>query len=134
VLSSIVIASDPVWSGLAWALVFGMTASAVLSVIAIPLLYERVTRKAAGPQTERPPIGGHAAMKSLVTFPELDNFVMESTVLPRMLEGETVQLDAEVEHAEMTFSSAIGDLRACQRLTLRSAEAPPPAWREVQYA
>lgn len=39
VLSSVVIASDPVWSGLAWALVFGMTASAVLSVLAIPLLY-----------------------------------------------------------------------------------------------
>ena len=38
-LSSIVIASDPVWSGLAWALVFGMTSSAVLSVLAIPLLY-----------------------------------------------------------------------------------------------
>jgi len=47
VLSSIVIASDPVWSGLAWALVFGMSSSAVLSVIAIPLLYERVTRAAA---------------------------------------------------------------------------------------
>jgi multidrug efflux pump subunit AcrB len=154
VLSSIVIASDPVWSGLAWALVFGMTASAVLSVIAIPLLYERVTRKAAGLQADRPPIVGHAAMKSLVAFPELDDFVMESTVLPRMLEGETVQLDAEVfrcesdavdrvarlfgpfvvEHAEMTFSSAIGDLQACQRVTLRSAEAPPPAWREVEYA
>jgi multidrug efflux pump subunit AcrB len=44
VLSSLVIASDPVWSGLAWALVFGMTASAVLSVIAIPLLYQRVVR------------------------------------------------------------------------------------------
>ena len=39
VLSSIVIASDPVWSGLAWALVFGMTSSAVLSVLAVPLLY-----------------------------------------------------------------------------------------------
>ena len=45
VLSSIVIAADPVWSGLAWALVFGMTASAVLSVLAIPVLYERVARK-----------------------------------------------------------------------------------------
>jgi multidrug efflux pump subunit AcrB len=39
VLSSVVIAADPVWSGLAWALVFGMSASAVLSVLAIPLLY-----------------------------------------------------------------------------------------------
>jgi multidrug efflux pump subunit AcrB len=52
VLSSIVIASDPVWSGLAWALVFGMSASAVLSVIAIPLLYERVTRTATAPIPE----------------------------------------------------------------------------------
>ena len=43
VLSSLVIAADPVWSGLAWALVFGMSASAVLSVIAIPVLYARVT-------------------------------------------------------------------------------------------
>lgn len=50
VLSSIVIASDPVWSGLAWALVFGMSASAVLSVIAIPLLYERVTRTTQAPR------------------------------------------------------------------------------------
>lgn len=41
VLSSVVIASDPVWSGLAWALVFGMSSSAVLSVLAIPLLYAR---------------------------------------------------------------------------------------------
>src|SRR5579875_3676263 len=39
VLSSVVIAADPVWSGLAWSLVFGMSASAVLSVLAIPLLY-----------------------------------------------------------------------------------------------
>ena len=100
VLSSIVIASDPVWSGLAWALVFGMTASAVLSVIAIPLLYERVTRKAGGPHRERAPIVRHTAMTSLVTFPELDGYVMESTVLPRMLEGETVQLDAEVFRGE----------------------------------
>lgn len=130
-----------------------MTASAVLSVIAIPLLYERVTRKAVTRQAERPVVAEHA-MRSLVTFPELDNFVMESTVLPRMLEGETVKLDAEVfraegdavesvaqlrgpfvvEHAEMTFSSPIGDLQACQRLTLRSTEAPGPVWREVEYA
>ena len=54
VLSSLVIATDPVWSGLAWALVFGMSASAVLSVIAIPVLYERVTRADALPPPERP--------------------------------------------------------------------------------
>ncbi len=38
-LSSIVIAADPVWSGLAWALVFGMGTSAVLSLFVIPMLY-----------------------------------------------------------------------------------------------
>ena len=42
ILSSLVIASDPVWSGLAWALIFGMSASALLSVLAIPLLFARI--------------------------------------------------------------------------------------------
>jgi multidrug efflux pump subunit AcrB len=51
VLSSVVIAADPVWSGLAWALVFGMSASAVLSVLAIPLLYLGVAE--SKPTTER---------------------------------------------------------------------------------
>ncbi len=55
VLSSVVIASDPVWSGLAWSLVFGMTASAMLSVLAIPLLYARFAthpaRHAGAPAT-----------------------------------------------------------------------------------
>lgn len=49
VLSSVVIATDPVWSGLAWALVFGMTASAVLSVIAIPVLYAVIAQKKRAP-------------------------------------------------------------------------------------
>ena len=39
ILSSVVIAFDPVWSGLAWALVFGMGASAVLSLFVVPILY-----------------------------------------------------------------------------------------------
>jgi multidrug efflux pump subunit AcrB len=53
VFSSIVIATDPVWSGLAWALVFGMSASAVLSVLAIPVLYAGVaeTRTVPGSDT-----------------------------------------------------------------------------------
>jgi multidrug efflux pump subunit AcrB len=52
VLSSVVIAGDPVWSGLAWALIFGMSASAVLSVLAIPLLYSRIGESAeAAPDT-----------------------------------------------------------------------------------
>jgi hypothetical protein len=54
-----VIAADPVWSGLAWALVFGMTASAVLSILAIPVLYERVVRKTFVAATG--PGGGAAA-------------------------------------------------------------------------
>jgi multidrug efflux pump subunit AcrB len=44
VLSSVVIAGDPVWSGLAWALVFGMSASAMLSLLAVPVLYGLVAR------------------------------------------------------------------------------------------
>jgi multidrug efflux pump subunit AcrB len=153
VLSSIVIAADPVWSGLAWALVFGMSASAVLSVIAIPLLYERVTRRSPAPLPE-PSEAANAALRSFVTFPELDDFMMESTALPRVFAGETVHMDAQifrgegdaihgvarlngpfrVEHAEMTVSSGVGDLQACQRLTLRSLAAPAPAWREIEYA
>ena len=42
-LSALVIAFDPVWSGLAWALVFGMGASAVLSLVVVPVLYALVT-------------------------------------------------------------------------------------------
>lgn len=48
-LSAVVIAFDPVWSGLAWALVFGMGASAVLSLFVVPLLYAMVHRAAAAP-------------------------------------------------------------------------------------
>ena len=154
VLSSIVIAADPVWSGLAWALVFGMSASAVLSVVAIPLLYERVARTAKAPQPERPVDAQPAAMQTVVTFPELDGFVMESTSLPRMAEGEIIRLDAEVfrgegdaidgvarlcgpfrvEHAEILFLSSLGELHGRQRATLRSTQEPRPAWREVEYA
>ncbi len=42
-LSALVIAFDPVWSGLAWALVFGMGASAALSLFVVPVLYALVT-------------------------------------------------------------------------------------------
>ena len=34
-----VIAADPVWSGLAWALIFGMTASTALTLVVIPVIY-----------------------------------------------------------------------------------------------
>ncbi len=158
VLSSIVIASDPVWSGLAWALVFGMTASAVLSVLAIPLLYARV---AAGKEREKAAADTavdlpeeQTGLTSRVTFPELDGFVMETSTLPRMLEGETVTLDAElfrgegdaidavaklhgpfkVERSTVTFTSAYGKLQGQQHLTLRSADTNAPSWRSFEHA
>lgn len=48
-LSAIVIAMDPVWSGLAWALVFGMGASAALSLFVVPLLYAMIAHHAPAP-------------------------------------------------------------------------------------
>ncbi|HVA28646.1 MAG TPA: efflux RND transporter permease subunit [Candidatus Baltobacteraceae bacterium] len=154
VLSSIVIAPDPVWSGLAWALVFGMTASSVLSVLAIPVLYAGVARSAASvlPKEDAPP--EQTSMESLVTFPELDGFVMDSQTLPRVLAGELLDLDVElfrgegdaidavanlhgpfrVENAEVRFSSAYGRMRGSQRLTLRSANENAPSWREIDRA
>jgi predicted RND superfamily exporter protein len=147
VLSSLVIAADPVWSGLAWALVFGMTASAVLSVLAIPVLYERVVRKTvragaasgdgAAAAEELPAVP--TALQTYVTFPELGGFVMASTSLPRMVEGEIIQLDAEVfrgkgeavdavtklsgpyrvETTSIVFSGAFGELQGKQHVTLR---------------
>ncbi len=151
VLSSIVIAADPVWSGLAWALVFGMTASAVLSVLAIPVLYAGVAKAGALARTELPE--EQASLASVVTFPELGNYVMESRALPRVLSGETIELDAEifrgegdgvdavatlkgpfrVEAAEMRFTSAYGRLQGTQHLTLRSI-AQQPVWRTLENA
>jgi multidrug efflux pump subunit AcrB len=155
VLSAIVIAPDPVWSGLAWALVFGMTASSVLSVLAIPVLYAVVVRpgkRARDVATDLPT--EHASMESYVTFPELDGFVMDSQTLPRVLEGEQVDLDVElfrgegdaidavadirgpfrVEDVEVRLSSAYGRMRGTQRLTLRSAGDNPPHWRKLDRA
>ena len=46
VLGSLVIASDPVWSGLAWAIVFGLSLSSVLTLIVFPsLMYEYLGEK-----------------------------------------------------------------------------------------
>ena len=39
VLGSIVIAADPVWSGLAWAIAFGLTASAILTLFLVPVFF-----------------------------------------------------------------------------------------------
>ncbi len=154
VLSSIVIAADPVWSGLAWALVFGMTASAVLSVLAIPLLYALVAERRAAPAPDAPPATHVGAVRSIVTFPELGNFATESLALPRLLTGEQVELDAElfrgrkdavdavarvygtftVERVEVAMTSAYGELQACQAITLRSVGANAPTWKVLADA
>jgi len=45
ILGSAVIVTDPVWSGLALALIFGMLASTALTLIVIPLFYYMVEKK-----------------------------------------------------------------------------------------
>jgi multidrug efflux pump subunit AcrB len=45
ILGSAVIVSDPVWSGLALALIFGMLASTALTLIVIPLFYYMIEKK-----------------------------------------------------------------------------------------
>lgn len=39
ILGSMILVTDPVWNGLAWALIFGMLASTTLTLIVIPVLY-----------------------------------------------------------------------------------------------
>lgn len=41
VLASLTIASDPVWSGLAWSIVFGLSLSAIMTLFIFPILYVR---------------------------------------------------------------------------------------------
>jgi len=45
ILGAAVIAADPVWSGLSWALIFGMTASTALTLVVIPVLFFMVGKK-----------------------------------------------------------------------------------------
>jgi multidrug efflux pump subunit AcrB len=45
ILGSAVIVSDPVWSGLALALIFGMLASTVLTLVVIPVFYYIIEKK-----------------------------------------------------------------------------------------
>lgn len=44
VLGAIVIVADPVWSGLAWALTFGLSLSTVLTLVIFPVLYMRFAK------------------------------------------------------------------------------------------
>lgn len=39
ILGSLVIVSDPVWEGLAWSIIFGLSVSTVLTLVVFPLLY-----------------------------------------------------------------------------------------------
>lgn len=39
VLGSVMIIADPVWSGLAWSIIWGLSASAVLTLFFIPVFY-----------------------------------------------------------------------------------------------
>ncbi len=45
ILGSVVIVTDPVWSGLALALIFGMLASTALTLVVIPLFYYMMEKK-----------------------------------------------------------------------------------------
>ncbi|MDA8098740.1 MAG: efflux RND transporter permease subunit [Nitrospiraceae bacterium] len=45
ILGSVVIVTDPVWSGLALALIFGMLASTALTLVVIPLFYYMIEKK-----------------------------------------------------------------------------------------
>jgi multidrug efflux pump subunit AcrB len=45
VLGSLTIASDPVWSGLAWAIIFGLSLSTVLTLIILPALLLQFSHK-----------------------------------------------------------------------------------------
>lgn len=45
ILGSLTIVSDPVWEGLAWALIFGLTASTILTLLVFPLLLFRFDRE-----------------------------------------------------------------------------------------
>lgn len=51
VLGSLTIASDPVWSGLAWAIVFGLSLSTILTLVIYPTLLMYFTGKDYKPNT-----------------------------------------------------------------------------------
>lgn len=105
--------------------------------------------------TSKIPAAGRVHLDAdLRDVPDLDNFVMESTALPRLSQGETIELNAEVfrgegdavdavaklagsfivERSSMVFSGSFGELQAKQHVTLRAIHSPAPAWRTLEYA
>lgn len=45
ILGSLTIIADPVWEGLAWAIIFGLSVSTILTLVIFPLLYQTFERK-----------------------------------------------------------------------------------------
>ena len=45
ILGSLTIIADPVWEGLAWAIIFGLSVSTLLTLIIFPLLYQTFESK-----------------------------------------------------------------------------------------
>ncbi|MHB8282171.1 MAG: efflux RND transporter permease subunit [bacterium] len=45
IFGSAILVTDPVWNGLAWALIFGMFASTILTLIVIPVIYYMIEKK-----------------------------------------------------------------------------------------
>jgi hypothetical protein len=90
-------------------------------------------------------------MKTLASFAELDGHVMETTTLPRLVVGETVEFNADIYRGEgdaveavahlrgpfrvsdatLEFGDAYGELQALQRVTFHFSGSDDlrPAWR-----
>lgn len=52
ILGSLTIIADPVWEGLAWAIIFGLSVSTLLTLIIFPLLYQTFIGKTWGKSTQ----------------------------------------------------------------------------------
>ncbi len=53
IFGSAILVTDPVWNGLAWALIFGMLASTALTLVVIPVLYYMIEGKRWGEEEIR---------------------------------------------------------------------------------
>ncbi len=53
ILGSLTIVSDPVWEGLAWALIFGLTVSTLLTLVVFPVIYYAVEKDAWKKNSEK---------------------------------------------------------------------------------
>ena len=53
ILGSLTIVSDPVWEGLAWALIFGLTVSTLLTLVVFPVIYYAVEKNVWDAHTKK---------------------------------------------------------------------------------